>query len=102
MSNQLAATITDPKSNSAKETITLAKWLERRYRSAAGEHLSTLHCLIQLYDVFLLYSNHQYAEVLDAMQSIKLIPMECEEVQAHVNTFHMVPEEVLSCYLNGL
>lgn len=77
-----------------------AQWLAARCQqqmpNASNENaqFATLVYLLDLHTFFVLASEGKHKQAVEALQKLRLIPTDPEDVQSSVAQFHSVPEEV--------
>lgn len=83
------------------ESVTLAEWLAKRYKASSDtsierQHLSTLFILIDLFTLFRLFHDKNYEQTIRVAERLQMIPLDPDQIQSFVSSFHMVPDEVFN------
>lgn len=96
MSRHLTICINSP-SERTSEAIKVAEWLANQYKghpNVESQHLSTMFLLLDLYTLFCLFHDKDYASALRVADRLQIIPMDPNNVQSFVTNFHMIPDQV--------
>ncbi|KAI3415703.1 hypothetical protein GPALN_005294 [Globodera pallida] len=95
----LSMCVANTKAEETRKTVECAHWLAQQYDRPNVEEenasFSTLLLLLKLHTFFQLTAEEQYGEAIELIKSVKLLPMDPDDVQADVSQFHeLVPVEV--------
>uniref|UniRef100_A0A914HRU2 DNA mismatch repair protein n=1 Tax=Globodera rostochiensis TaxID=31243 RepID=A0A914HRU2_GLORO len=95
----LSMCVTNTNAEETRKTVECAHWLAQQYDRPNVEEenasFSTLLLLLKLHTFFQLTAEEQYGEAIELIKSVKLLPMDPDDVQADVSQFHeLVPVEV--------